>query len=1006
MLIALFLCLGGAALAAFSLAAPITKSARPSPIGQPAPQRPGQLPREFAPSVVGRPHRLSSSANNARPNFSHFLQRPDDPDFATLIRQKYLPTETPAATTSNPRSATGATAQATWSIVPSPNGGFAPTSLSAVTCITASDCWATGRTEIGQTFANTALLHWDGNSWSVVPSPSIAKQTNGLVGITCLSSSSCWAVGFIINIQTIQVQTLALHWDGNSWQIVPTPNVGSGFNALYGVACTSDSNCWAVGFNNQGDAAQTLIEKWDGNSWAVVNSPDIGTTNSNVLNAVICLSASDCRAVGYTGITGAKSALIAQWDGTAWTASALSNQPLLDQEETLTSIFCGSASDCQVVGNSYTGTNHLNLIKHWDGTSWSNVTAPDLGVDNYLKRVTCSSSSDCWAVGYSNNSAVEPTALDQDAILHWNGTAWLPNTDLANPTSTYAADLDGVTCATGSDCWAVGFLQPSGSGRPQVAQWNGSSWALVTAPDVPALPSNFLGDITCAANSDCWAVGFNFYGNVARSETMHWNGSSWNLITSPNTALDRNNYLGHVTCLTTSDCWAVGQSTDDIGTARQALSMHWDGTAWSIVTVSPIDTSQSAETAFEGVACNSTSDCWAVGFSLIQDWAGLIEHWNGNAWTLVPTPPLSDPTSRSIFYDVTCTGASDCTAVGVQWTSPLTGSALYQTLIAHYDGTAWSVVPSPNTAPDVDNILSAVSCQSGSDCWAVGSDNNYSQALIEHWDGATWSMVNAPQIGRILNSVTCVSSSDCWAAGPYYTTNPPAHTFLVHWDGASWTQVTSPNTNPTDSDYLSGITCVASTDCWAVGQYWQKNVPQTLTLHLAVGPPVPTTVLSRKIHGSAGTFEIPLTGTPAIECRSGGGNNEYTIVFTFPNALTNVDGASLIGTGTVSGGMIGSDPTQYIVSLSGITNAQTVTVTLANVTDSAGNFGNVSASMKVLVGDTNGDGFVNSADISQTKSQSGAAVTNSNFREDVNADGFLNSADISLVKSKSGTALP
>ena len=62
--------------------------------------------------------------------------------------------------------------------------------------------------------------------------------------------------------------------------------------------------------------------------------------------------------------------------------------------------------------------------------------------------------------------------------------------------------------------------------------------------------------------------------------------------------------------------------------------------------------------------------------------------------------------------------------------------------------------------------------------------------------------------------------------------------------------------------------------------------------------------------------------------------------------------------------------------------------------------------MGVLVGDTTGDRSVNSADISQTKSQSGQAVTTSNFREDVTADGSINSADISLVKSKSGTALP
>jgi hypothetical protein len=259
--------------------------------------------------------------------------------------------------------------------------------------------------------------------------------------------------------------------------------------------------------------------------------------------------------------------------------------------------------------------------------------------------------------------------------------------------------------------------------------------------------------------------------------------------------------------------------------------MHWDGNAWSIVDVSPIDTSQSAETVFESVACNSTNDCWAVGFSLVQDYAALIEHWNGTAWEVFPTPPLSDPSSRSIFYDLTCTGASDCTAVGVQWTTALTGSALYQTLVAHFDGTAWSIVPSPNTATDVDNILSAVTCAAANDCWTVGSYNNYSQALIEHWDGSSWTIVNAPQVGSILNAVTCVSTSNCWAAGPYYTSNPPAHTFFAHWDGGSWMQVTSPNTNQTDSDYLAGITCVSSVDCWTVGQYWRKSVPQTLILH-------------------------------------------------------------------------------------------------------------------------------------------------------------------------------
>jgi hypothetical protein len=169
--------------------------------------------------------------------------------------------------------------------------------------------------------------------------------------------------------------------------------------------------------------------------------------------------------------------------------------------------------------------------------------------------------------------------------------------------------------------------------------------------------------------------------------------------------------------------------------------------------------------------------------------------------------------------------------------------------------------------------------------------------------------------------------------------------------------------------------------------------------------------VSRKTHGNAGTFDInlALTGNPGIECRSGRVNGDYTLVFTFSSPLTNVGSASVTsGTGSVASSKIdGNDTHNYLVNLTGVTNAPYLTVRLASVHDSAGNGSNaVSASMGVLVGDTTGDGFVNSADISQTKSQSGNAVTGANFREDVNADGFINSADISLVKSKSGTALP
>jgi hypothetical protein len=163
--------------------------------------------------------------------------------------------------------------------------------------------------------------------------------------------------------------------------------------------------------------------------------------------------------------------------------------------------------------------------------------------------------------------------------------------------------------------------------------------------------------------------------------------------------------------------------------------------------------------------------------------------------------------------------------------------------------------------------------------------------------------------------------------------------------------------------------------------------------------------VSRKTHGSAGSFDIdlPQTAKPGIECRSGGATNDYTIVFTFMNNVS-VGGAIVTsGAGTVSNVSVMGN--QVTVNLTGVSNAQIIVVTLTGVSDGI-NTRNVQATMGVLVGDTTGDGFVNSADISQTKSQSGQSVGSSTFREDVNADGFINSTDISLTKSNSGTALP
>lgn len=170
-------------------------------------------------------------------------------------------------------------------------------------------------------------------------------------------------------------------------------------------------------------------------------------------------------------------------------------------------------------------------------------------------------------------------------------------------------------------------------------------------------------------------------------------------------------------------------------------------------------------------------------------------------------------------------------------------------------------------------------------------------------------------------------------------------------------------------------------------------------------PVAAASAVSRKTHnGTPFDVTLPLFGAPGIEPRSGGGTNDYQVVMTFPSAVSFTSASLTSGAGSVSSSS-GSGTTSVTMNLTGITTGQYTTVTLASANDGT-NANDVAVRVGVLVGDTNGDGSVNSGDISQTKSRSGQAVDGTNFRTDVNADGAINSGDISLVKSRTGTALP
>src|SRR6266568_3419966 len=166
-------------------------------------------------------------------------------------------------------------------------------------------------------FGNEQTLteQWNGASWSVVPSPNVSGA-NLLFGVTAVSESSVWAVGQFINSSTTLRQTLTEQWNGSSWSVVPSPNVGSSDNSLSGVTAVSASDIWVVGtFVNSSSVDQTLTEQWNSTSWKVVPSPNVGSKDNSL--------------AGVARVPGSSS---------VWAVGTFSNSSSIDQ--TLTEFFC------------------------------------------------------------------------------------------------------------------------------------------------------------------------------------------------------------------------------------------------------------------------------------------------------------------------------------------------------------------------------------------------------------------------------------------------------------------------------------------------------------------------------------------------------------------------------------------------------------------------------------------------------------------------------------------
>jgi hypothetical protein len=187
------------------------------------------------------------------------------------------------------------------------------------------------------------------------------------------------------------------------------------------------------------------------------------------------------------------------------------------------------------------------------------------------------------------------------------------------------------------------------------------------------------------------------------------------------------------------------------------------------------------------------------------------------------------PGSQSELAAVTATSATNAWAVG-----SFDASSGSKTLIEHWNGTKWAQVPSPNPAGPASGIqLSGVAATSASDAWAVGGYNTggMNKTLIEHWDGHTWTLVPSPNPGtdNFLLSVAATSTRDAWAVGSRFKSTTGERTLILHWNGTAWKLVPSPS--PGEPSGLAGVAATSPTNVWAVGNFLTGGVSQVLAAH-------------------------------------------------------------------------------------------------------------------------------------------------------------------------------
>jgi hypothetical protein len=577
----------------------------------------------------------------------------------------------------------------------------------------------------------TEQLSKSSTGWSASKKATSLPATDTIAyldSVSCTAANACVAVGYAYGSASNSYRgNYYVSWGGSgtTWSVPKPVAAASSFTQLSSISCAKATTaaCVAVG---SGEASQL-----SGSTWTELAPPSLN------LGAVSCTAANACTAVGGSSIFFFDKTTDPSATGTA-SSSSSSNQPPAPPVGPAAS-FAAAQKAAQ--------TAPTQNAPQAAGTS---APAP------------------------SPAAPTTSTATHTTAAARWTGgagsAAWAVQSTLS-PTGAQYAFMGRVSCA-GGKCLAIGSEYQDGSGVQPLAEAGPGTWSI--QPGIGTTSGSYYGylnDVSCVPAgtgiTKCLVVGT--LDSPTQSGAMSQlvtSGSTWSAAAPVYLKLPTGAnwvYVNGVSCTTVSSCTAVGDYYNSTVSENQPLVEHWNGTGWTIQTITSPSTTQSV--SLSGVSCAVTgtvTGCSAVGSeynSSTHVGTAIAESWNGSKY--VPQKvTLPSGTTNSSLGRVSCSAATTCTGIGTA-----SSSSFYGSLAERLASGSWS---SQTFTASTFTFLNGISCPTSASCTAVGG------AAALQWTSGGWGnpvpMLAPAGDGyyATVEGVSCSSASSCTAAGYGY----------------------------------------------------------------------------------------------------------------------------------------------------------------------------------------------------------------------------------------------